>query len=74
MSDAIGFVISLFRSFISTVFGYFNFTYNGYSANIGWLSISALIFGILISSLLNLPSRFEAKEVGAYIGSRRSKD
>lgn len=60
MSDAIGYVIQLFQSFISLVFNYFNFSYSGYTANLGWITISGLVLSILIGSLLNLPTPSDA--------------
>lgn len=73
MSDAIGFSLQLFSSFINTIFGYCNFTYNGFTVNIGWFAISSLIFSILIRSLLNLPvksvtSEDLAEHVGGQVG------
>lgn len=60
MSDAIGYVIQLFQSFISLVFNYFNFSYGGFTANLGWLTISGLVLSLLIGSLLNLPTPSDA--------------
>lgn len=64
MSQGLAFAFSLFSGWIDLIFNQFTFVYltdNDYfNVSIGWFIIGSIVISMLISSILNIPSRLRS--------------
>lgn len=61
MVDALDLMFYSFYKWIVYVFNDFSFSYANYNVSFGWMIIAAIVISMIVSSILNIPSKLPSE-------------